>query len=178
MTSYRFCKGKAMGHTYLYGYLACPTQPIAPIQYIWQPSDTQDQRRLWLWLHPSVFEQGLETLKTAHKEIFSSSPSGNAKNKEGPALKRAKKRQKEKREILIQAWDRSATERSPRRDMPIPALWPQVDLDPKRGLTVRRRRRRSTRADLAARTPGRFVQLLTARCHPRLDGRRSPLEVR
>ncbi|ORY94034.1 NUC188 domain-domain-containing protein [Syncephalastrum racemosum] len=73
VSSARFCKGKAMGHTYLYGYMACPTQPIAPIQYIWQPSDTPDQRRLWLWLHPSVFEQGFETLKTAHKELSSSS---------------------------------------------------------------------------------------------------------
>lgn len=49
----------------MYEYLGYPTKLICPISYLWKPN-TQDT--LWIWIHPSAFNEALIFIKKAIEE--------------------------------------------------------------------------------------------------------------
>ncbi|KAI9244813.1 NUC188 domain-containing protein [Phascolomyces articulosus] len=64
--SERFTKGQRVGHTHIYEYLNCPVKPICPVTFIWKPNETEENARvLWLWIHPSAFEEVVQQIRYA-----------------------------------------------------------------------------------------------------------------
>lgn len=65
-----FNQGHRVGHTFLYEYTGYPSQCICPITYLWMPSDDMDGRRkLWIWIHPSAFDEAYTSLQAAHTSL-------------------------------------------------------------------------------------------------------------
>ncbi|KAI8137837.1 ribonucleases P/MRP protein subunit POP1-domain-containing protein [Fennellomyces sp. T-0311] len=65
--SERFVKGNRMGQTHLYEYLSCPARPICPVSFLWKPSENEMQT-LWLWIHPSAFEEARQQVELAREK--------------------------------------------------------------------------------------------------------------
>lgn len=40
-------------------------QPIGIVYYFWKPSSTGEKTSLWLWLHPSFYQEALETIQNS-----------------------------------------------------------------------------------------------------------------
>ncbi|KAI9495878.1 NUC188 domain-containing protein [Zychaea mexicana] len=71
--SERFIKGNRIGHTHIYEYMNCPSNPICPVSFLWKPtmqckSEGENVHTLWLWIHPSAFECVLKQLKHAREQ--------------------------------------------------------------------------------------------------------------
>ncbi|KND05052.1 ribonuclease P/MRP protein subunit POP1 [Spizellomyces punctatus DAOM BR117] len=68
--SARYIEGSRQGMTYLYGYLQYPKSAIAPATFLWRPRNGRNDegRRLWLWLHPAVYEHVHDLLLQVAKE--------------------------------------------------------------------------------------------------------------
>ncbi|KAI8360797.1 ribonucleases P/MRP protein subunit POP1-domain-containing protein [Blakeslea trispora] len=60
--SERYIKGNRYGSTHLYEYLGFPTKLVCPISFLWKPV-TRDT--LWLWVHPSAFNEAMTFIKLA-----------------------------------------------------------------------------------------------------------------
>ncbi|KAI8351452.1 ribonucleases P/MRP protein subunit POP1-domain-containing protein [Choanephora cucurbitarum] len=60
--SERYIKGNRYGSTHLYEYLGFPTKLICPISFLWKPV-TKDT--LWLWIHPSAFNEAMTHIRLA-----------------------------------------------------------------------------------------------------------------
>ncbi|RCH82061.1 hypothetical protein CU098_000584, partial [Rhizopus stolonifer] len=65
--SERYIKGNRLGSTHLYEYLGYPTKLICPITFLWKPS----KDALWLWAHPSAFNEAMIFIKKALQETKS-----------------------------------------------------------------------------------------------------------
>ncbi|KAG2219767.1 hypothetical protein INT45_008598, partial [Circinella minor] len=67
--SERFIKGNRIGYTHIYEYLSCPGKPICPITFLWKPKQLKDESQtLWLWIHPSAFDQVYQQIKIASEK--------------------------------------------------------------------------------------------------------------
>lgn len=65
-------KGSRAGKTFLYEYLGYPTKLICPLQFLWRPSknnNEQQQRTMWLWIHPSCFAEAYNTIQVAVENV-------------------------------------------------------------------------------------------------------------
>ncbi|RUP48702.1 hypothetical protein BC936DRAFT_144143 [Jimgerdemannia flammicorona] len=73
MGSARYTKGNRQCQTFLYEYLAYPARPVCPVTALWRPRspDVADENRraIWLWIHPSAFNEALAVLKGAVEMI-------------------------------------------------------------------------------------------------------------
>ncbi|KAJ3175641.1 hypothetical protein HK101_010616 [Irineochytrium annulatum] len=57
----RYKKGERQGATFLHRPGSFPNGAICPITFHWHPnSDVDRTRKLWIWVHPSAFEEALE----------------------------------------------------------------------------------------------------------------------
>ncbi|KAI8978898.1 ribonucleases P/MRP protein subunit POP1-domain-containing protein [Pilobolus umbonatus] len=58
--SARYIKGNRTGTTHLYEYRGYPAKLICPFSFLWKP---ESQDTLWLWIHPSAYNEALTHIK-------------------------------------------------------------------------------------------------------------------
>jgi len=73
----RYELGGRMGDTMLYHREGFPPRLIGPVEILWEPHTGHNERRIWLRLHPSIFEEAWDALKAA-STIISSATSNEA----------------------------------------------------------------------------------------------------
>ncbi|KAG0346029.1 hypothetical protein BG004_002619 [Podila humilis] len=76
--SARYIDGRRQYCTYLYQYDSYPRKLISPVTFLWRQDSTPEESmdidefskegQLWVWIHPSAFEQACESIKIAISE--------------------------------------------------------------------------------------------------------------
>jgi len=65
ITSNRYIKGNKIGNTKIYKFKKYPFNTISPITFLWksvQNNELNNKRTLWLWVHPSSYQDVLNEL--------------------------------------------------------------------------------------------------------------------
>lgn len=65
MFYFRYIKGNKIGNTKIYKFKKYPFNTISPITFLWksvQNNELNNKRTLWLWVHPSSYQDVLNEL--------------------------------------------------------------------------------------------------------------------
>ncbi|ORY00772.1 POP1-domain-containing protein [Basidiobolus meristosporus CBS 931.73] len=66
----RYNTGKRQCSTFLYRYMGYPSAAICPVTLIWRPvSQNSNKRFVWMWVHPSTYEESYEALLDAIEKL-------------------------------------------------------------------------------------------------------------
>jgi len=75
ITSNRYIKGNRIGNTKIYEFKKYPFNTIAPITFLWKAismdklDKLNNERTLWLWIHPSACQDTLNEIEKAKNEL-------------------------------------------------------------------------------------------------------------
>ncbi|KAI8826072.1 NUC188 domain-containing protein [Fimicolochytrium jonesii] len=89
VASARYLKGDRQGTTFLHDYMAYPAAPIGPATFLWQPvsGNQTATRKLWIWLHPAIYQLALTTINHAITALLPDEPAVAVKELYGELLR-------------------------------------------------------------------------------------------